>query len=105
MIKITRIESSYHWDEDAEYPASEEGEAASVSTEELTFRELVSAMRDMSETSCWPATGATSEWLTTRREDYRTGGWVEESIHFDRDQSPHRARYWAAAMRAAGHAR
>jgi hypothetical protein len=103
MIKVTRIETVYGWDEDAGYAISDEGDAT-VRDTELTFRELVREMRNFGEVSCWPANGDVSEWLIVREDDYRTGGWIEESLHFSRDQPARRAKYWRKAMQAAGFA-
>jgi hypothetical protein len=50
-----------------------------------------------------PASGETYEWLTSYAEqDFRTGAYESESIHFCRSNPPRLAKYWRKAMEAAG---
>lgn len=72
--------------------------------EEYTFRELVRAMREHPQGSCWPMRYDESEWLSTGpyTRDYRTGTEREETLHYSRDNPPRNAKYWRWAMRAAG---
>ena len=68
-----------------------------------TFRELVREMERFPECSCCPASGDAHEWLTSYAEqDFRTGTYESESIHFCRSNPPHLAKYWRKAMKAAG---
>lgn len=102
MLKITRIESNYP------APDDEEGdycpEPVSTSADELvSFRELVALMEAHPNPSCWPARGEVFEWLSAETEqDFITGEFTEASIHYARDNPPRAAKYWRAAMRAAG---
>lgn len=71
--------------------------------QEVTFRELVSIMRDYQEVSCSPASGSTYEWLTTYGDaDMWDGSHRNESLHFSHENKPHVAKYWRRAMVAAG---
>jgi hypothetical protein len=43
------------------------------------------------------------EWMMTEIEqDYRTGEWIDRSMHFARINPARRAKYWRLAMKAAG---
>lgn len=102
MLKITRITGRY--------PAPEENEdfcpeATIESADELvSFRELVALMEAHPHPSSWPPSGSIREWVSTETEqDYRTGEFTECSLHYAHDNPPGRAKYWRAAMRAAGH--
>lgn len=69
----------------------------------FTFREPVREMEGFPECSCSPASGDTGEWLTSYAEqDFRTGAWESESIHFSRSNPARVAKYWHKAMKAAG---
>jgi hypothetical protein len=102
MLTITRIESQYPApdDEEADYCP----EPVSTSTHEsVTFRELVTLMQAHPHPSCYPARGEVFEWLSAETEqDFITGEFTEASLHYGRDNPPGRAKYWRAAMRAAG---
>jgi hypothetical protein len=89
-------------DESASY-----GEAAErgfvFEEREFTFRELVREMEGFPECSDRPASGRVGEWLTSYAEqDFRTGAYESESIHFCRSNPPRLAKYWRKAMAAAG---
>jgi hypothetical protein len=101
MIKITLCETVY--------PAPEEEEdycpdgIGTTEDQEVTFRELVSLLRDYRNPSCSRATGSTNEWLSAEPEqDYRTGEWTERSLHYRRDNHGRSAKYWRKAMIHAG---
>jgi len=69
---------------------------------DVTFSGLVDLMKHATPSS-WPASGSVYEWLVAEPEvDFRTGETTETSIHFCRNNPPRKAKYWAAAMRAAG---
>ena len=73
-------------------------------SEPFTFRELISIIdRDgFRECSCWPASGNVNEWLnTTPEQNYHDGSYTSYSLHFDRDNDPRYAKYWAKAVRYA----
>jgi len=87
--------------------SAESGESAEsgflAESESVTFRELVSLMRDHPNPSCWPASGETSEWLSSYpSQDYRDASETTESLHFARENPPRAAKYWRLAMKAAG---
>ncbi len=105
MIKITRIETIYPAPADDEDDYCCDGESSSTD-DEVSFRELVDLMREHSMPSCSPAHGDTFEWLSAESyQDPYSGEWTEHSLHYSRDNSPRMAKYWRAAMRAAGIAR
>ena len=71
--------------------------------EPVTFRELVDLIKAHPHASQSPANPSPWVWFTTEAEqDYRTGEWTSESIHYSRDNPDRCAKYWAWAMRAAG---
>lgn len=74
-------------------------------TVSLTFDELVRHLKGMDSVSCWPATGATYEWLESCEEHYMDCAETRRSIHFSRNNAPRYAKYWRLAMKAAGHVR
>ena len=86
----------------------EDGEFSDTGTisenEEMTFRELVRAMQEHSQCSCYPASGSTHEWLFTgfSTTDFRTGTERDESLHYSRQNPPAMAKYWRKAMCFAG---
>jgi hypothetical protein len=87
--------------------SAEEGEAAESGFlsegEAVTFRELVSLMRDHPLPSCYPPRGEAFEWLSSHSEtDYRDASERTESLHYDKSNPPSRDKYWRKAMRAAG---
>ena len=70
-----------------------------------TFRELVDALR-YGESSCWPARGDISEWVSQSRGETRkffeNGEEETRSFHYSRNNPPRNEKYWRAAFRAAG---
>ena len=87
--------------------SAEDGEAAEsgflVEGEAVTFRELISLMRDHPNPSCYPPSGEAYEWLSSYPEtDYRDASERTESLHFDRENPPRLTKYWRKAMIAAG---
>jgi len=71
--------------------------------ESLTFRELVSAMQEHQNPSCYPARGEAREWLSSYpEEDFRTGDTRTESIHYSMDNPERNKKYWKKAMKVAG---
>jgi len=102
MIIVNFVETVYPM------PAADEGDycpdgEGSVYETGLSFRELVGYMRGYSQVSCYPATGATSEWLSApSEEDWDTGEIKECSLHYHPKNPSRYAKYWRLAMRAAG---
>ena len=87
--------------------SAKEGEIADSGfitiNERFSFRELVAAMRSYSFTSCSPASGEIYEWLETEPEqDYLTGEYRSEALHYSRDNPAKNAKYWRKAMIFAG---
>ena len=87
--------------------SAESGESADsgflAESESVSFRELVSLMRDYPNPSCYPPRGESYEWLSSHPEtDYRDASETTESLHFSRENPPRRLKYWRKAMRAAG---
>ena len=72
--------------------------------ERYTFRELVSALKDLyTEPSQYPANRSSRVWFTSQSEqDYTTGEYQSESIHFSPDNPSRKAKYWVKAMQYAG---
>ena len=102
MIKITMVVTTYPAPADDEEDYCPDGKA-DVTEHEVGFRELVRMLSDYRHPSCWPASGGVREWLTNEAsQDYRTGAWAENSIHFSHENAPRYAKYWRAAWRAAG---
>lgn len=103
MIKITRIETIYPPPDDDEADYCPDGESSSVD-DTVSFRELVSLMRDHVHPSCSHLTGSEWEWFSTdSHQDPYTGEYTEQSLHYARDNPPRMLKYWRAAMRALGH--
>lgn len=90
--------------ESAEHGDIEDGGFSSVN-ESITFRELVDALkREFIHASQSPVTRSTRVWFTTESEqDYRTGEFRNESIHFSPSNPARKAKYWIKAMQAAGY--
>lgn len=87
--------------------SAEEGEVAEsgflAESESVTFKELVSIMRDYPNPSCYPPSGDSGEWLSSYpSQDFRDCSETTESLHFSRENPPRRLKYWRKAMRAAG---
>lgn len=74
------------------------------SGEQVSFRELVNLMREFTQPSCSPNDGSPFTWYSSGfyTSDYGTGTEREESIHFDRENTPNAAKYWKWAAKAAG---
>lgn len=105
MIRITRIETVYPAPSDDEADYCPDGESTSTD-DSVSFRELVDLMREHMHPSCSPARGETFEWVSSEAyQDPYTGEYTESSVHFSRENPPRMAKYWRAAMRAAGHVR
>lgn len=105
MLTINIVRDTYEYpdtDEDIDIDGPTDSD---IKTETVSFRELVSIMREYSEPSCSPASGAEYEWLSRSENDYRTGVDIVESIHYSRDNPTRNLKYWRAAMRAAGFAK
>lgn len=102
MIKITRIETIYPAPEDDE-DYCPDGEST-VTDDEVGFRDLVDLMRQHSLPSCSHLRGDAREWFSMEAyQNYYTGEYTEESLHFSHENSPRMLKYWRAAMRAAGY--
>jgi hypothetical protein len=87
--------------------SAEDGEAADSGflseNESVSFRELVSIMRDYCVPSCSRPSGSPRDWLSTHpSQDYRDCSETTESLHFSRQNSPRMAKYWRKAMVFAG---
>ena len=103
MIHVAFAVAFYRPIGDDEEMYDDEG-SASVHEDTLTFRELVHYMREYSHVSCWPASGATYEWLSKDEHVHPyIGERSVESLHYTRENPPKNAKYWRWAMRAAGH--
>ncbi len=87
--------------------SAESGESADsgflAESESVSFRELVSLMRDYPNPSCYPPRGEAYEWLSSYpSQDYRDCSETTESLHYCRENPPRRLKYWRKAMLAAG---
>ena len=69
-----------------------------------TFRDLVQELRNFSEASRYPCTGAARDWVSTGYsvEDYSTMTERSESLHFSHDNPTRKAKYWRKALQVAG---
>ena len=102
MLTINLVTETYEYPEtDSDIDVPDEPTDAEVRTESVSFRELVSLMREYSEPSCSPASGAAFEWLSRSETDYRTGADTVESLHYARENPARNLKYWRAAMKAA----
>lgn len=72
--------------------------------EKYTFRELVQVLKQVYiHPSQSPANRSTRVWFTSEAEqDYMTGDYRSESIHFSADNPRRKAKHWARAMQYAG---
>jgi hypothetical protein len=72
--------------------------------EEYTFRELVEAFQRLYvHPSQSPANRSGRVWFTSESEqDYMTGEYSSESIHFSRENPSRKEKYWVKAMQFAG---
>jgi hypothetical protein len=96
-FEVVTHESAEHGEvEDAGFSAVNEG---------VTFRELVEMMRrEYTHPSMSPVHRSTRVWFTNEpEEDYRTGEYRSESIHFSHDNPARKTKYWIKAMRCAGY--
>ena len=77
----------------------------SAINERVTFRELVDMMRDSYiHASQFPVIRSTRVWFTSEaNQDYMTGEYRSESIHFSESNPRHKAKYWVKAMKCAGY--
>jgi hypothetical protein len=87
--------------------SAEDGESAEngfiVEDEPITFRELVSLMKDHPIASSSYLMGNQWEWLSSHPvQDYYSGAWTEESLHFSSMNHPRKIKYWRKALRCAG---
>lgn len=85
--------------------SAEQGEASDSGFEyedqSFSFRDLVSEMKEYTETSSYPPRG--DEWLISEpNHNYRTGEDTSYSLHYSRTNKPRSAKYWEKAMRKAG---
>jgi sugar-specific transcriptional regulator TrmB len=91
------------------YESAEDGEAEdsgfSAINEQVSFRELVEMMRrEYIHSSSSPVQKSIRDWFTNEAEqDYRTGEYRSESIHFSSDNHQRKAKYWIKAMACAGY--
>ncbi len=104
MLTINLVTETYEYP-DNDIDISDEPTDAAIRTESVSFRELVSIMREYSEPSCFPASGAQYEWLSRSETDYRTGADTIESLHYARENPGRNLKFWRAAMKAAGFAK
>lgn len=76
----------------------------SVQNEPVSFRELVDMLKgEFIHASQSPVTHSTSAWFTSESEqDYTTGEYRSESIHFSRENPTRKAKYWIKALQCAG---
>jgi hypothetical protein len=90
--------------ESAEHGEIEDGGFASIN-ERVTFRELVQMMRgDYVHPSMSPVHRSTRVWFSSEPDqDYRTGEYRSEAIHFSPNNPQRKAKYWIKAMRCAGY--
>lgn len=102
MLTINLVTEFYDWPETDEDEPAQEPSEADIRTEKVTFRELVSLMRDYSEASCYPAQGSEWEWLSRMDSDYIRGADRDETLHYSRENPTRNLKYWRAAMKAAG---
>lgn len=72
--------------------------------EQCTFRELVLILKGIYvHPSQSPANRSSRVWFTSEPEqDYRTGEYRTESIHFSPDNPARKVKYWIKAMQLAG---
>lgn len=72
--------------------------------ESLTFSELVSALKHtFIHASQSPASRSSDVWFTTEaQQDFMTGEYSSESIHFSPNNPSRKAKYWIKAMQCAG---
>lgn len=102
MIRVSFVETTYPAPSDDEADYCPDGDSY-VREDTLTFGELVCRMHEYTTPSCSPAQGTTNEWVSAETEqDYRTGDFIERSMHYHHENHPRYAKYWSIAMRVAG---
>ena len=76
----------------------------SAQNEPVSFRELVDMLKgEFIHASQSPVSRSTHVWFTSESEqDYMTGQYRSESIHFSRENPSRKAKYWIKAMQCAG---
>lgn len=76
----------------------------SAENEPVSFRELVDMLKgEFIHASQSPVNRSTHVWFTSEPEqDYMTGEYRSESIHFSRENPARKAKYWIKAMQCAG---
>jgi hypothetical protein len=89
------------------YESAEHGESAEdgfiVEDEPVTFRELVTLMREHPRASTSHLMGSQWEWLSAYPvQDFYSGAWTEESLHYSHMNCPKNLKYWRKALRCAG---
>lgn len=68
--------------------------------EPMSFRELVSELRNYCHASSYPCNGTRYDWVTTESEqDYMTGGYTSYSLHFSHKNDARNEKYWAKALK------
>jgi len=77
----------------------------SAINESYTFRELVLLLKSIYiHPSQSPVTRSSRIWFTSEAEqDYMTGEYRSESIHYSADNPSRKAKYWVKAMQCAGY--
>lgn len=90
--------------ESANHGEIEDGGFSGIN-EPMTFRELVDALkREFVHASQSPVTRSTRVWFTSEPEqDYQTGEYRSDSIHYSPSNPARKAKYWIKAMEAAGY--
>jgi len=69
----------------------------------ISFRGLVYLMYDHPHPSQWPNDGNTNVFYCTDNEqNYRTGVYRSDAIHFHKDNTPNAEKYWKWAAKIAG---
>jgi hypothetical protein len=102
MIKVDKT-FEIVTNESAEHGEVEDAGFSAIG-EKYTFRELVSDLKDLYiEPSEYPANRSSRIWFTSEPEqDYITGEYRSESIHFSPDNPARKVKYWIKAMQLAG---
>jgi len=108
LFLITIIETVYPGPtarEDEEGTYCPDGEAT-VFEDSVTFRELVEQLKAynwLSSTRRMAADCGINDWAIAEAEqDYRTGEFMERTLHYHRNNPPSALKYWQKALRYAG---
>lgn len=98
-IKLTHVTETFPapLNDDEDY--CPEGESTSVERE-YTFRELIDLISDYPDASSSRMTGSVQEWFSRHDQDFRTGEYITESIHYAHGQDSRSAKYWRRAILA-----